>query len=82
MSIKTRKVSDLPIVEETAYYANVLIEEGGSTKRVPLSQFVKQEDFATDEEILAMMLEMDALPTLVDADGDVLIGADNTILLI
>lgn len=39
-------------------------------------------DFATDEEILAMMLEMDALPTLVDADGDVLIGADNTILLI
>lgn len=39
-------------------------------------------EYATDEEILALMLEMDALPTLVDADGDVLIGADNTILLI
>ncbi len=39
-------------------------------------------EYATDEEILSAMLELDALPTLVDAEGDVLIGADGTILLI
>lgn len=39
-------------------------------------------EYATDEEILAMMLEMDALPTLVDADGDVVVDGDGSIILI
>ena len=34
-----------------------------------------------DEEIIDVMLELDMLPTIIDADGSVLVDSDETIVL-
>lgn len=36
---------------------------------------------ATDEEIVEVMLEMDMMPIVQDADGTILVDNDNTIIL-
>lgn len=38
-------------------------------------------EYATDEEVLCLMLEMDALPVVQDTDGSILTDADGAILL-
>ena len=38
-------------------------------------------EYATDEEVLSLMLEMDALPTLIDKNGAILTDNSDEILL-
>lgn len=45
--------------------------------------FIKNKpDVATDDDIIDLMLDMDMMPVVQDADGTILVDSDNTIILI
>lgn len=68
-------------------YVNTAIEE--NSKQADWAQtdetamdFIKNKpDVATDDDIIELMLEMDVMPIVQDADGTILIDSDNTVIL-
>lgn len=47
------------------------------------NKFLTHENIsvATDQDIIELMLDMDMMPVVQDADGTILVDSDNTIIL-
>lgn len=74
------KVGEIIVYDADDNYPYARTKIGDGTTTVINLPFTVPEG-ATDEEIIDMMLELDILPTIVDADGSVLVDSDETIVL-
>ena len=95
MANEYKKLSEVPIAESVTEAANVVIEDAGGIRRTPMSEIGKVKtvngvepdengnvDLTTEnEEVLALLMEENALPTLVDSSGSILTDNNSTILL-
>ena len=75
--------------EPGGYYVPALAEDGrlawtpsaADMPAVEPMEIVAQIDMATDEEVLAMLAELGALPVAADSDGAVIVDANGTIVM-
>lgn len=76
ITISTGMDNEETLVEE---YSDIL-QKWKEDILAEVQQYV-DESFSNDEEIVSMMLELDALPIVQDTDGTILADSDNSILL-
>ena len=74
------KVGEIIVYDVDAAYPYERFKIGDGVTTINNLPFTVPEG-AIDEEIIDVMLELDMLPTIIDADGSVLVDSDETIVL-